>query len=230
MRWWRSPGPAYAQLAGLPAYVGLYAPLLLSVVAACSASSPQLNTGPVALTSLLHRRRAGALALPGSDTWLVLAVQLALLAGLLQLAFGALRLAHFADLLSHPVLHGFINACSVLICLAQLPALLGVIHGAGQLPFVEGWPIWPAACPPPTCRPRPGRRGHRAADAPQPLCAPLAGHAAGHRRAHAGLVRRLRGPAAGGGHLPEQDRRPSLPATDWRQITDLLPRPSCWRW
>ena len=115
---------AYAQLAGLPAYVGLYASLLPSIVAALFGSSPQLNTGPVALTSLLTAAALAPLALPGSDTWLVLAVQLALLSGLLQLAFGVLRLAHFADLLSHPVLHGFINACSVLICLAQLPALL----------------------------------------------------------------------------------------------------------
>ena len=128
---------AYAQLAGMPAYVGLYASLLPCIVAALFGSSPQLNTGPVALTSLLTAAALAPLALPGSETWLVLAVQLALLAGLFQLAFGALRLAHFADLLSYPVLHGFINACSVLICLAQLPALLGVA-GAGQLPFVEG--------------------------------------------------------------------------------------------
>jgi SulP family sulfate permease len=137
--------------------VGLYASLLPSIVAALFGSSPQLNTGPVALTSLLTAAALAPLALPGSDTWLVLAVQLALLAGLLQLAFGALRLAHFADLLSHPVLHGFINACSVLICLAQLPALLG-LNGAGQLPFAEAWPTWPAACPAPTCRPSPSAR------------------------------------------------------------------------
>jgi SulP family sulfate permease len=87
----------------------------------------------------------------------VLAVQLALLAGLLQLAFGALRLAHFADLLSHPVLHGFINACSVLICLAQLPALLGSTAPA-SCPLPKAWPTWPAACPAPTCRPSPSAR------------------------------------------------------------------------
>ena len=44
---------AYAQLAGLPAYVGLYASLLPSIVGALWGSSAQLNTGPVALTSLL---------------------------------------------------------------------------------------------------------------------------------------------------------------------------------
>ena len=127
---------AYAQLAGLPPYIGLYASLLPSIVGALFGSSAQLNTGPVALTSLLTATTLAPLAPPGSQTYLLLAVQLALLSGLLQVIFGALRLAHFADLLSHPVLHGFINACAVLICVAQLPALLGLpIHG--QRPFVE---------------------------------------------------------------------------------------------
>ncbi|TYC56601.1 SulP family inorganic anion transporter [Zoogloea oleivorans] len=127
---------AYAQLAGLPPYVGLYASLLPCIVGALFGSSGQLNTGPVALTSLLTATSLAPLALPGSETYLLLAVQLAMLAGILQVAFGALRLAHFADLLSHPVLHGFINACSLLICAAQLPTLLG-LSSAGQRPFFE---------------------------------------------------------------------------------------------
>lgn len=48
----------------------------------------------MALTSLLTASALSPLALPGSETWLLLAVQLALLAGVLQLVFGALRLAH----------------------------------------------------------------------------------------------------------------------------------------
>lgn len=127
---------AYAQLAGLPPYVGLYASLLPCIVGALFGSSGQLNTGPVALTSLLTATSLAPLALPGSQPYLLLAVQLALLAGLLQVIFGMLRLAHFADLLSHPVLHGFINACSLLICAAQLPTLLG-LPTFGQRPFAE---------------------------------------------------------------------------------------------
>ena len=116
----------------------------------------------MALTSLLTATSLAPLALPGSETYLVLAVQLALLAGLLQLAFGALRLAHFADLLSHPVLHGFINACSLLICVAQLPTLLG-LRSAGQRPFFEAVvDLVTARCPtsiripPPSASPPPG--------------------------------------------------------------------------
>ena len=44
---------AYAELAGMPAYVGLFAGALPPLLAAPFASSPYLQTGPVALTSLL---------------------------------------------------------------------------------------------------------------------------------------------------------------------------------
>ncbi|MDD3326332.1 MAG: SulP family inorganic anion transporter [Zoogloea sp.] len=216
---------AYAQLAGLPAYVGLYASLLPSIVAALFGSSPQLNTGPVALTSLLTAAALAPLALPGSDTWLVLAVQLALLAGLLQLAFGALRLAHFADLLSHPVLHGFINACSVLICLAQLPALLGV-SSAGQLPFAEGLAHLAGSLPGTHL---PSLALGSAAIVLLVLFNRFAPRWPGMLLVIAGLgaAAWFGGFEASGGKvvgaLPEQVIALALPATDWRQITDLLP-------
>ena len=44
---------AYAELAGLPAYYGLYASFLPPLIAAVFGSSRQLATGPVAVVSLL---------------------------------------------------------------------------------------------------------------------------------------------------------------------------------
>ncbi|MBV5344978.1 MAG: SulP family inorganic anion transporter, partial [Rhodoferax sp.] len=44
---------AYAQLAGLPAYYGLYAAFLPGIIGAMWGSSAQLATGPVAVASLL---------------------------------------------------------------------------------------------------------------------------------------------------------------------------------
>ena len=46
-------GLAYAELAGIPAKYGLYAAAFPSILAAMFASSPYLQTGPVALTALL---------------------------------------------------------------------------------------------------------------------------------------------------------------------------------
>ena len=117
---------AYAQLAGLPAYYGLYAALLPTVIGALFGSSAQLSTGPVALTSLLTAASIAPLAATGSPHYVQLAIALALLSGAFQLAFGLMRLGVLMNLLSHPVLMGFINAAAILISLSQLPALLGI--------------------------------------------------------------------------------------------------------
>ncbi len=216
---------AYAQLAGLPPYVGLYASLLPSIVGALFGSSGQLSTGPVALTSLLTATSLAPLALPGSETYLVLAVQLALLAGLLQLAFGALRLAHFADLLSHPVLHGFINACSLLICVAQLPTLLG-LRSAGQRPFFEAVVDLATALP--------DIHLHSASLGLAAVALLIALKRLLPRWpgvlivvASFSVIAWLTGFEDNGGHavglLPEETLAFALPRADWGQVTDLLP-------
>lgn len=117
---------AYAQLAGLPPYFGLYAALVPTVIGALYGSSAQLSTGPVALTSLLTAASIAPLAAAGGGDYVAYAVGLALLSGLFQLGFGLMRLGVLMNLLSHPVLIGFVNAAAILITLSQIPALLGV--------------------------------------------------------------------------------------------------------
>jgi len=117
---------AYAQLAGLPPYYGLYAALVPTIVGALFGSSAQLSTGPVALTSLLTAASIAPLAVAGGSAYLGYAVSLALLSGLFQFAFGVMRLGVLMNLLSHPVLMGFVNAAAILITMSQVPALFGV--------------------------------------------------------------------------------------------------------
>ena len=61
---------AYAQLAGLPAYYGLYASFLPPMVAALFGSSRQLATGPVAIVSLMTAATLEPLATAGNYTFL----------------------------------------------------------------------------------------------------------------------------------------------------------------
>ncbi|AUL99620.1 SulP family inorganic anion transporter [Pseudothauera hydrothermalis] len=117
---------AYAQLGSLPPYIGLYAALLPTVVGALFGSCGQLSTGPVALTALLTGASLLPLARPETPEFIALAILLALLAGLIQLALGVLRLGWLLNLLSQPVLMGFVNAAALIICLSQLPSLIGV--------------------------------------------------------------------------------------------------------
>lgn len=130
---------AYAQLAGLPPYYGLYAALIPTVVGALFGSSAQLSTGPVALTSLLTAASIAPLAAPGGQHYVSLAVAVALLSGLFQVAFGALRLGVLMNLLSHPVLMGFVNAAAILIGLSQLPSLLGLPPPASGHALSDTW-------------------------------------------------------------------------------------------
>ncbi|MCR4297880.1 MAG: SulP family inorganic anion transporter, partial [Gallionella sp.] len=106
---------AYAQLAGVPAYYGLYAALIPLVIGALFGSSNQLSTGPVAMTSLLTAASIAPLAAQGSELFYSYAILLALVSGLFQILFGVLRMGILLNFLSHPVLMGFINAAAIII-------------------------------------------------------------------------------------------------------------------
>ena len=123
---------AYAQLAGLPAYYGLYAAFLPVAVAALWGSSNQLGTGPVAVVSLLTASSLAVLAAPGSDGFIALAIMLALLVGIIQLLLGVFKLGVIVNFLSHPVIVGFTNAAAIIIALSQVSKLFGVPMGRSE--------------------------------------------------------------------------------------------------
>jgi len=123
---------AYAELAGMPPVYGLYAAILPPIVAAFFASSPYLQTGPVAMTSMLTLAALGGLAAPASADYVALAALLALTVGLLRLAIGAAGAGFVAFLMSQPVMMGFSSAAALLILASQLPPLLGLSATPGQ--------------------------------------------------------------------------------------------------
>lgn len=132
---------AYAQLAGVPAYYGLYAALIPTIVGALFGSSRQLSTGPVAMTSLLTAASVAPFAAQGTDMFYTYVVLLALISGVLQILFGLLRMGMLLNFLSHPVLIGFINAAALIIGLSQLPALLGVPARQSDQFLVDVWGV-----------------------------------------------------------------------------------------
>jgi sulfate permease, SulP family len=117
---------AYAQLAGMPAYYGLYASFLPPMVASLFGSSRQLATGPVAVVSLMTAASLEPLATAGSPGYIAYAVLLALMVGFFQFALGVLRLGLVVNFLSHPVVNGFTNAAAIIIASSQLSKLFGV--------------------------------------------------------------------------------------------------------
>lgn len=123
---------AYAQLAGLPAYYGLYAAFLPVIAASLWGSSNQLGTGPVAVVSLLTASSLSVFAAPGSAEFVTLAIMLALLVGIVQLALGLFKLGVIVNFLSHPVIVGFTNAAAMIIGLSQVNKLIGVPMGRSE--------------------------------------------------------------------------------------------------
>ncbi len=117
---------AYAQLAGMPAYYGLYAAFLPGIVASLFGSSRQLATGPVAVVSLMTAAALEPLASAGSEAFIAYALFLSLLVGAFQLSLGLLRLGLVVNFLSHPVVNGFTNAAALIIGTSQLAKLFGV--------------------------------------------------------------------------------------------------------
>lgn len=119
-------GVAYAALAGMPLVTGIYASMLPALVAVLFSASVRLSVGPTALSCLLIASGLGPLAQPGSPQWIALAVWLALLSGLLQVALGFMRFGWLLNLVNTPVLMGFTQAAALLIIGSQLKGLLGV--------------------------------------------------------------------------------------------------------
>ena len=117
---------AYAQLAGLPPYYGLYASFLPPMIASLFGSSRQLATGPVAIVSLMTSASLEPLATAGSEGYIAYAILLALMVGVFQLSLGVLRLGLVVNFLSHPVVNGFTNAAALIIASSQLSKLFGV--------------------------------------------------------------------------------------------------------
>jgi anti-anti-sigma factor len=117
---------AYAQLAGLPAYYGLYAAFLPPMVAALFGSSRQLATGPVAVVSLMSAASLEPLATAGSTQFIAYSIALALTVGIFQFSLGVLRLGLVVNFLSHPVVNGFTNAAAIIIASSQFSKFFGV--------------------------------------------------------------------------------------------------------
>jgi len=132
---------AYAELAGLPSHLGLFASALPPILAAFFASSPYLQTGPVALTSLLTFGALAGLAEVGTPDYVAMAALLALLVGVTRLLLGVFRLGMVAYLMRDPVVTGFTSAAAILILASQLPKALGAAVPTGGVLWRAGWSL-----------------------------------------------------------------------------------------
>ena len=119
-------GLGYASLAGLPTVVGLYAALGAMLLYWLWGSSRELNVGPESTVAIMVATVLAPLAAKGSEEYASLAAMLAILVGLVLLFGGLLRLGWIADLLSRPILAGYVFGSGLLIIGSQLVDLFGL--------------------------------------------------------------------------------------------------------
>ncbi|PKR80925.1 sodium-independent anion transporter [Brumimicrobium salinarum] len=119
-------GMAYAMLAGLDPIHGLYAVTVPILLYALFGTSRQLAVGPVAMVSLLTAAGIGTLNPDSPEQYLLYALTLAFLIGLIQFGMGILRFGFFVNFLSHPVINGFTSAAAIIIGLSQIKHLFGI--------------------------------------------------------------------------------------------------------
>jgi len=129
---------AYALLVGLPPQIGLYASMAPLVLYAIFGTSRALAVGPVAVASLMTAAAASTIASQGTPEYLGAVIALTMVAGIMLIAMGMLRLGFLANFLSHPVISGFITAAAVQIAAGQLGPLLGIrTHGESLLEVLQ---------------------------------------------------------------------------------------------
>ncbi|MTD59605.1 SulP family inorganic anion transporter [Amycolatopsis pithecellobii] len=128
---------AYAEIAGLPPVAGLWTAIGPMAVYALLGTSRRLSVGPESTTALMTATAVAPLATGDPGRYAVLAAVLAVLVGGVCLFGGLVRAGVVADLLSKPVLVGYLAGIAVSMIVSQLGALTGVpVHGhdlAGQL-------------------------------------------------------------------------------------------------
>ena len=117
---------AFSALVGVPPVAGLHAALVSLLAYALFGSVPLLSFGPIAIPSLLTGAAVGALSGGDPARAVALSGALAVMVGLTLLLLRVLRAAALVDVISAPVLIGFVSAAGLTIAVSQLRALLGI--------------------------------------------------------------------------------------------------------
>ena len=129
---------AYAEVAGLPAITGLWAAAAPLVIYAVLGSSRQLSVGPESSTALMTAAAVTVLIAGDQQRYAETAAALALAVGAVCLLCWLARLGFLANLLSHPVLIGYMAGIAVLMIVSQLGKVTGIdVEGDSSLSEVR---------------------------------------------------------------------------------------------
>lgn len=138
-------GVAFAAIAGMPPEYGLYTSMVPAIIAALFGSSWHLISGPTTAVAIVLFSSLSTMAVPGSAEYISLAITLAFMVGILQLAMGMIRLGALVNFISHSVIVGFTAGAACLIAAKQAGTFLGIEIPATEhfyLTIVYLWNHW----------------------------------------------------------------------------------------
>lgn len=119
-------GVAFATIAGMPPEYGLYVAMIPAAIAALFGSSRLMVCGPATPASIVLFSTLVTMAVPGSASYVILALTLTLMVGIIQLAMGLARMGNLVNFISHSVVVGFSAGAAVLIAVSQTRDFLGI--------------------------------------------------------------------------------------------------------
>ena len=125
-------GMAYAQIAGVPPETAFYAAPIGLLAFAIFGTSRQLVVAVSAVIATMSYATVSLIAPPNTSEFIVLTAALAVLAGLISILAGFLKLGRVAQFFSESVMVGFITGLALVIMVKQVPKLLGIEGGEGN--------------------------------------------------------------------------------------------------
>ena len=127
----------YTKIAGMPVITGVYTMLLPMAAFAIFGSSRHLVVGADSATAAIIASGLATMALPNSSEYVAYASTIALIAAILLLLAGLLKLGFLADFLSHTALIGFLTGVGIQIAISQISGMLGLPSGHfGTLTYI----------------------------------------------------------------------------------------------
>jgi SulP family sulfate permease len=143
---------AFGSLSGLGPEAGLYGAIAAGILAAIFGGSSVLVTGPTNPMTLVAATVVAANLLPTGEANISVVVTAFLLAGVLQVLMGVLRLGGFIRYVPYPVISGFMSGIGVIIIIQQLYPIVGAAAPSSDavkilrsLPTLSGAIVWPVA-------------------------------------------------------------------------------------
>ena len=125
-------GMAYAQIAGVPPQTAFYAAPIGLLAFAIFGTSRQLVVAVSAIIATMSFATVSLIAAPDTPEFILLTAALAVLAGLISIICGLLKLGRVAQFFSESVMVGFLTGLALTVMIKQVPKLLGIEGGHGN--------------------------------------------------------------------------------------------------